>query len=187
MAKDRPFQRLDDRLAGLPIDETLHAGVPRWLEKPLRQWLASAVRDQDDVARRVVMRLRWSPKPQQNYISTLLNSDTDTLLTVVDAVLQLHPGWQWPPYDGGWGVTENRSMEHFVYLLTTLDQILVDGASTCRVDLDGRRLIRRVNETVQESVDQAIAAAPKPQRTIYALPGSPPTDWSQIRTRCSTR
>jgi hypothetical protein len=42
----QPFQRLDDRLAGRPIDQTLYDGVPVWLGGPLRAWVADQVDEQ---------------------------------------------------------------------------------------------------------------------------------------------
>jgi hypothetical protein len=55
---DKPcfFQPLLDRLAGLPVDETLYDGVPDCMDPPLRQWIARALRKTDGADRRVAMR-----------------------------------------------------------------------------------------------------------------------------------
>jgi len=93
----RVFQPLPDRLAGLPDDETLHDGVPDWLDEPLRAWLQTVFKDEGAVgserlASRVLMRLRLTKhNPRQTYAVCLLVSPQTELLTVVDAMLQLHP------------------------------------------------------------------------------------------------
>jgi hypothetical protein len=72
------------------------------------------------------------------------------LLTVVDAVLQLHPVW-----DPGVGIPASM----FKVKLDGLDEILIDAGSLYRIDFNGRCLVRRVDATVQAAVDAAIATA----------------------------
>jgi hypothetical protein len=149
-----PFQPLADRLAGLPQDETLHDGVPDWLDQPLRDWLESTFKNEgaagaERLASRVLMRLRWAKHhSRQSYVQRLDISSGMELLYVVDAVLQLHPGWDQPdPY----GFFQSRVL--------TLDEILTDSASLYRIDQHARRLIHRVDTTVQAAVDTAITTA----------------------------
>ena len=150
----RPFQPLDDRLAGLPADDTLHAGVPDWLDQPLRDWLHIVFVDEgaigsERLASRVLMRLRWAKdNSRQPYFSRLELSQQTDLLTVVDAVLQLHPAW-----DPGVGTAKMI----FGDKLVRLEEILVDAGSLYRID--DRCLVRRVDTTVQAAVNAAIATA----------------------------
>ena len=148
------FQPLADRLAGLPRDETLHDGVPDWLDQPLHDWLESTLKNEgaagaERLASRVLMRLRWAnDNPRQSYVQRLDISSGLDLLYVVDAILQLHPGWNQPdPY----GFFQSR--------ILTLDEILTDSASLYQVDRQTRRLVHRVDTTVQAAVDTAITTA----------------------------
>jgi hypothetical protein len=156
MTEARPFQLLADRLAGLPIDETLHDDVPEWLDQPLRDWLQAVFTDEgstgsDRLASRVLMRLRWAKdNPRQTYFSRLAASTRAELLTVVDGVLQLHPAWD-PPV----GIPASL----FMTKLRGLDDILTDAGSLYRIDFNGRCLVRRVDATVQAAVEAAIATA----------------------------
>jgi hypothetical protein len=51
-----PFQPLDQRLAGHPIDDALYPGVPEWLIQPLRDWFRTCLSaDGGDLARRAVV------------------------------------------------------------------------------------------------------------------------------------
>jgi hypothetical protein len=156
VTEGHPFQLLPDRLAGLPIDQTLHDGVPDWLDQPLRDWIVAVMTDQGDegaerLARRVLMRLRWAKdNPQQHYLERLGFAGNPEVLTVVDALLQLHPSWG-PQAGIAWSIFEQK--------LAGLEGTLVDGESLYRIDLSGRCLVRRVDTTVQATVDAAIVAA----------------------------
>jgi hypothetical protein len=104
------------------------------------------------------MRLRWTPKfAQQTYRMRLLDATGMDLLTVVDAVLQLHPGWDWMPEARVWG--EKQTQEAFVILLADLQGILIDGGSQYRAD-SARCLVRRVDATVQDAADKTISGLP---------------------------
>ena len=156
MTEVRPFQSLPDRLSGLPIDETLHDGVPDWLDQPLRDWLQIVFTDEggegsERLAGRVLMRLRWwKDNQQQRYVARLAVSPQTELLTVVDAVLQLHPAW-----DPGVGIPASL----FRVKVGGLDDILTDAGSLYQIDFNRRCLVRRVDATVQAAVDAAIATA----------------------------
>lgn len=152
-----PFQPLPERLAGLPRDETLHAGVPEWLDHPLRDWLGTAFSRERQIsggeeylARRVLMLLRWGKdNPRQSYVERLEYASGMDLLIAIDAVLQLHPGW-------------DRSGDYFREFhdqIVVLSEILTDSASLYRIDLQARRLTRRVDTTVQAAADSTTAAA----------------------------
>jgi hypothetical protein len=159
VADDALFQLLPARLAGLPLDDILHEGVPVWLAAPLREWLARALHGDETLARRAVMRLRWNRAiPGETYINLLVSCDTDQLLIVVDAVLQLHPGWSWT--SEAWDYTPvapHGTVDWMGHLLTDLIQILIDAASHYTVDVDRHCLITQVDPTVMEAVNTAVA------------------------------
>ncbi len=154
MTEIRAFQPLPDRLTGRPIDQTLYDDVPDWLYLPLRDWLRVVFKnegseDSERLARRALMRLRWAKAPQQSYVGRLDTARQADTLTVVDAVLQLHPGW-----------TPKSAIEASLFKanLATLAGILIDGGSLYRIDLTEHCLVRRVDGTVQAAVDAAITA-----------------------------
>jgi hypothetical protein len=138
------------------LDEALHDGVPEWLDQPLRDWLDSALATEgkdgaERLARRVLMRLRWAKdNPRQSYVQRLGFSSGMDLVTVVDAVLQLHPGWELPNLTHGL---------IFRPLAWSLDETLTDAASLYEIDYQGRCLVRRVDATVQALVDKAVTNA----------------------------
>lgn len=152
----RAFQPLPDRLAGLPIDQTLYDDVPGWLFLPLCDWLRAVFIDEgkagsERLACRALMRLRWEKQhPQQSYVGRCEIAGPAQILTLVDAVLQLHPGW-----------TPQSAIEASIFKakLTNLESILIDGGSLYRIDLNKHCLVRRVDGTVQAAVDAAITAA----------------------------
>lgn len=151
MSYTRTFQKLDDRLAGLPVDQALHEGVTEWLEPALRRWLMLALTD--DVAQRVALNMRMKVSGIV-FTSELVRVPTHDLLNVVDATLQLHSGWDAPnEFLGG-------TLEGFDSVLSQLEQIFLDARSLYRIDRTGRCLVRRVDETVQEAADATLKAAP---------------------------
>lgn len=161
MTEQRPFQLLQDRLRGEAPDQTLHDGVREWMVDPLREWLKLAL--DEEIARRVILRLRWKRSTdKERYTDRVAWCDQRELLTVVDAVLQLHMAWNAPDL-GGWGhdTVGVWSQERFVAVLVDLTDILIDCASCYRVDIDARCLVRRVNQTAQAAVDATIKDAPR--------------------------
>jgi hypothetical protein len=97
------------------------------------------------------MRLRWfKDNPHQSYTERLEYFSGMELLSIVDAVVNLHPAWdQAVPYQTG-----------FLAGLNYLNEILADSASLYHLDMHGRCLARRVDPTVQAAVDSAIKDAP---------------------------
>jgi hypothetical protein len=139
------------------MDETLYDDVPDWLDQPLHDWLLTVLRaeggEAEGLASRVLMRLRWTPQNglRQSYTDRLVITSGIDLLTVVDALLQLHPGWNFR--------TANHAPTSFELRIRKLEEILADSGSLYRVDRQERRLVRRVDPTVQFAVDKAIATA----------------------------
>ncbi|WP_433493665.1 hypothetical protein ACQP26_19880 [Micromonospora sp. CA-248089] len=154
MTEARPFQPLADRLARKPLDTTLHDGVPEWLVEPLRDWLRRSISEL--MAQKVMLRLRRAYQPQyySAYKDQLTNVLMDDLLTVVDAVLQLHPGWH-EDEDALWD-RHRLLRESVIASLRELDLLLSDGGSLYRCDFEQHCLVRRVDDTTQAAVDTAI-------------------------------
>lgn len=160
MTDRQPFQRLSDRLAGRLPDSALHDGVPDWLEIPIRHWISASLDEEYDTARRVCLRLRVTPRTKQNYEARLVRADIPELLDVVDAILHSHPGW-----DRAQNIYNVHRMagsfEYWIDRLAELQDVLSDGGSSYRIELDERRLVRRVGDTVEQALDQAVGVAPK--------------------------
>jgi len=155
-----PFQPLPARMAGLLPDETLHDGVPRWLTRPLQDWLIMALHKDTRLARRIVIRLRYERTVPVPDIALLSGTMDEQLLTAVDALLQLHPGWGWRPDEIGWSNEPvHGDREWWDDAVTELEQLLVDGASLYTVDADNRCLTRRVDPTVAQAVEAAVRTA----------------------------
>ncbi|MBE1580411.1 hypothetical protein ACFORH_43400 [Amycolatopsis roodepoortensis] len=148
MNAPQPFQRLDDRLAGKPLDDVLLAGVPTRLEIPLREWVSRALQGPPDVTRRlaraVVISLGWSLNANRTYSGLLYNAPREELLVVIDAILQLtaeHPDVvEWDD-------------------ITELEQLLRYGRSAYKVAENMRGLTYRVDPTVEGSFKEAVQAA----------------------------
>ena len=153
MGETRTFQRLSDRLAGRVADDSLHDGVPAWLVAPLRYWLAEVLETEERLARAVALRLRVVLARSETYRAMLVKTPPDDLLEVVDAVLQLHPGWEWPSgYGNAYGTAD-----YFTELLLRLRDDLLAAGSLYEIDPDGRCLVARVEQTVRDAADKAIS------------------------------
>lgn len=144
MTTPRPFQRLDDRLAGKPLDEVLLPGVPEHLVAPLRGWLADVLYHggDEDLAQAVVVALRLKHKSGYHYVSTLTGARDEDLLTVVDAVLHFVP--------------EYYGLEEFLY--SKLERLLLLGNSAYKLTDRRDGLAFRVDPTAEAAFRQAVQA-----------------------------
>jgi hypothetical protein len=156
----RPIRRLDDRLAGRTPDETLFEGVPDWLNIPLRGWLASIFAEgsklmaERELAERVILLLRLHISEHQGGISGI--AEQADLLLIADAALQLHYAWDLDRSRKYLGV----GWDDLARKLDRLDGILTDGGSAYSVSREHRRLVLRVDGTVEAAAQSAIAAVP---------------------------
>lgn len=144
MTGPQPFQPLNERLAGVPITETLYEGVPEHLSAPLRELVRDATWSREALSRKVRLKLKLEGSP------TL--APKQSLLVVLDAILQLHPDrfeYSETPHGG-------ISYEN---LLAELEEVLEDGGSELRVDRNSSCLVRRVDETVTSAAATAADAA----------------------------
>lgn len=100
-----------------------------------------------------MLRLRWSQASGEMPASwSLLNERMPReLLTIADAVLQLHPGWQW----------KSGPRDRFAQMVVEIESILIDGSSLYTVDPDRQCLTRRVDATTRAAASRAIASAPE--------------------------
>ncbi|MEU8152963.1 hypothetical protein AB0B94_04800 [Micromonospora sp. NPDC048986] len=156
----RPFQRLSDRLAGKPIDDVLHDGVPVWLEVPMRAWLFEALEKPRGLASRVAVRLQIFLPHGDNHseVLALVNIDTNLLLDAVDATLQIHPGWD--PYNRASDPFDNWNQTEWREAVLKLALLLLEGSSLYRIDTANRGLERRVSEEADGAFKMAVQAAP---------------------------
>lgn len=154
MTEVRPFQPLADRLAGKSLDTTLHDGVPDWVDQPLRAWLSKSISER--MAQRVMLRLRWPLESRyyKTYKEQLVRDPNQDLLTVVDAVLQLHPAWTEAP-DQLWD-NHHMTNREVIASLRSLDLLLTDAGSLYRCDFEQHCLVRRVDDTAQAAIETAI-------------------------------
>lgn len=152
------WQRFSDRLAGKPVDDTLHEGVPAHLDRPLRRWLGAFLsRSGSMVATRVTVRLQMSP--DMNETDWLVHSTSPVeLLDAVDAAIQLHPGWE---------VGQSR-LEQLLDDVGSLHNLLQDGGSAYKIDMQIPGLGTRVDQTVTAAADQAAEAALQADRRSAA-------------------
>jgi hypothetical protein len=151
----------DDPLA-LPPDDVPFEGVPPHLDGPIRGWiglaLKTAVEDHFNsnnanathFAELVAVRLRLTPSRASQggwtpYQLALLTVDTPDLLRVVNAVLQLTPDWR-----------------RASVLAERLGRVLSMGGSAYEVaDVDGFRLVRRLDPVMRDAAADVIADAPE--------------------------
>lgn len=138
-SEHRPFQPLDDRLAGKPVDETLFEGTPKHLEYPLREWVSNILDSDESLPTVVATRLRVSVQRNEYPQAALMRELDERLHILADAILQL----------ADLGVMDS----------IVLDQILEHASSAYRIDDSGRRLIYRVNESAEKSFKLSAGSA----------------------------
>lgn len=153
MAEARPFQRLDDRLAGKPLDDVLLPGVPPHLVTPVREWIEEVlpIGGYPPMAEDVFLSLQWPRPPgRRSYEDALVLISGDDLLTAVDAMLQLNPEY----------VAEYRVEVIEPYRTIRLDTILRRARSAYRVADDRAGLVYRVDPTAEQVFRDTVTAAP---------------------------
>jgi len=153
------FQRLRDRLAHRPVDTTLRHDIPDPLVPVLRHWLSLANAHDAEAAQRAGLRLGISPTHGSNGDHSFLDAlrrvdDNPDLLDVIDAVLAVHRAPNW------FGTNRAETAGNYAGLVANLRTALEDTGSAFTVDDDGRRLIERIDPTVDALLLQVIAAAP---------------------------
>ncbi|GAA4259820.1 hypothetical protein [Dactylosporangium darangshiense] len=156
MTDEALFQPLADRIGGRPVDTTTYDEVPGWLIEPLRGWIHEAMAGDEVLARRIVMRLRWSHDPfGKGYIFWLTWCNGDQILTVIDAILQLNTSL--------WAMVEllrHRPDINRTEPVQQLTELLADGSSRYTVDVDRHCLTVLLDPTIAAAADQAVAADP---------------------------
>ncbi|WP_139794859.1 hypothetical protein [Saccharomonospora piscinae] len=151
----RPFQRLDGRLAGKPLDErVLTEQISGTLEQELRRWLASVLGLGGDLASNLAMALDVQTADDSDFTGILAyDTPTTELYVVVDGALQLRHVPR--------GVTSIDASE-----LAELGRMLHYGRSIYRVNDDGDGLVYRVDPTAEQAFQDTATAA---EQTTAAL------------------
>lgn len=142
-----PFVPLFRRLAGEgPLENGPYEGVPPHLQVPLREWLSDALygHQGQGLARRVMLRLGLrvaAPYADSaDYSAALLRiaqRDAEIWLTVVDAVLQLHPNRPGEPAPGAFAAAPVE----WTLPVGRLAELLDDAASAYEVSRVQHRLV----------------------------------------------
>jgi hypothetical protein len=148
-----PWQPLDEREAGIPPTRVLHEGVPPHLEGPLREWVAEGLLG--GRAGWVALRLQVAihPRDRSGGVETLAYHTAAgvELLRVIDAILSL---------DGPWPreLTTTGMQYQARHMRSNLAAILDEGSSAYRVDIGGKRLVRREDPTTTDAFSETTAA-----------------------------
>ncbi|MFF1269185.1 hypothetical protein ACFVZE_25465 [Streptomyces anulatus] len=176
MTTSPSWQPLSDREAGLPLDQTVHEGVPEHLEPGLRSWVRDSVVT-ESLVHRVVAALRLSNGARTFANGRLPSSAGDLsrvpasmLLDVVDCLLYLDVGEvahheylvKHPDAASALGAIFSKPAK-FVNPVRILDALLGDAASAYQVreadDVSHAGLERVVDTTVAESAAMATQQA----------------------------
>lgn len=171
-----PWQPLSDREAGLPVDRTVHEGIPEHLEPGLRSWVRDSVVT-ESLVHRVVAALRLNSDAHAFDNGRLPSSARDLsrvpvglLLDVVDCLLYLDVGEvahheylvKHPNAASPLAAIFSKSAK-FVDPVNTLDALLSDAASAYQVreadDVSHAGLERVVDATVADSAVEAMQQA----------------------------
>ncbi|MEU8718336.1 hypothetical protein [Streptomyces sp. NPDC048663] len=177
-----PWQPLSDREAGLPIDRTVHEGVPEHLEPGLRSWIRDSVVT-ESLVHRVVAALRLSTDTHTFDNGRLPSSaqglsrvPVSLLLDVVDCLLYLDVGEvahheylvKHPNVLSPLAAVFSKPAK-FVDPVDTLDALLGDAVSAYQVreadDSAHAGLERVVDATVADSVVMATRQAEASSRS----------------------
>jgi hypothetical protein len=174
-----PWPTLAERESGLLPPPEYYEDVPAHMDRPLRSWVARVIGDQRVLARRVVTRLRVSssvtsakgPATDIEIVNWLVAGEAGYYdvarlvdrLTVVDAIVAMHPAWERDPQ-----TFSQSDQEAWAGHLLALQQLLADCGSAWTVDFDFRGLYRRVEAPVVEAWQRARAAAEESGRQSAA-------------------
>ncbi|MFD9841064.1 hypothetical protein [[Kitasatospora] papulosa] len=171
-----PWQPLSAREAGLPVNRTVHEGVPEHLEPGLRSWIREAVVT-ESLVHRVIAALKLTAGAHAFDNSRLPSNARDLsrvsaglLLDVVDCLLYLGVGEvahheylvKHPNADSPLAAIFSKPAK-FVNPVDTLDALLSDATSAYQVreadDVSHAGLERVVDATVAESAFTAMQQA----------------------------
>lgn len=150
-------------------------GVPEYLERPLRQWVAEHTAREPQRVKRIMIKLsiRWEPyigepdswEQDDNYDADadacnhlVYGTEPARLFEIADALLSLMPVL---PELATYARREwvSPAIEHAEAGRIELSQLLEDARSVYEVRLDGSGLQRRVPEYAARALDDAAAAA----------------------------
>ncbi|WP_206784210.1 hypothetical protein [Amycolatopsis sp. MtRt-6] len=198
LARLAPWPTLGERDAGKLPEAELYEDVPPHLKNDLVRWVASVLSNEQELARRVLNRFRvsWIPNSQASSYASYPRSHQDAVirivsgnlagiesprpldpLSVVDAVISLHPGWEDLDSDGYGRTWQDQWLEHLLALI----DLLLDTGSAWHVDAELRGLYRRVDPTATEAWRQARELATSVGSTAAAA--NLETAWREVYGR----
>ncbi|MGW5703864.1 hypothetical protein [Amycolatopsis japonica] len=159
-----PWPTLAERDAGASLEPELYEGVPPHLQRDLVAWVGAALTNEIELARKVANRFRisWTDTSIQSPRAALIRIVEGDLtgidsprpldpLSVVDAIVKLHPGWD---ARGGYSYGQTKQ-QLWAEKLIDLLQLLGDTGSAWQLDAELRGLYRRVDPTATEAWRQA--------------------------------
>lgn len=118
-----------------------------------------ALRKPHGIAQRVAVRLQIPIQAglHEDWVRGVVSVKSSLLMTVIDATLQLHPGWE---YSYQLGAVDSWTPPEWDEALAKLEMLLIEGASLYEIDIDQHCLRRRVSAEAQTSFNIAVKEAP---------------------------
>ncbi|MFG3512174.1 hypothetical protein [Streptomyces bobili] len=156
----KQWQRLSDREAGLPPDETLYDGVAPHVEPALRDWIKDSATE--EFARRVMVNMEIVPSyygTDDSHREQLSHESTEQLLNIVDCMLYLDVTRAAQAEYERRNARTYGARDPFIDPVTSLSDLLNDARSAYRVraaeEGTNAGLERIVDVTVTETARQA--------------------------------
>ncbi|QIZ35912.1 hypothetical protein [Saccharopolyspora sp. ASAGF58] len=181
-----PYPTLAERDAGQMPEPELYEDVPPHLDVHLQSWVTRALKEQESLARSVANRCRMTwpaavpTKPSGTFrriasgeaIARFFRGDESVAstrmldrLTVLDAIINLHPAWE-ERHDPTDIWFERDRYREWINLLAELNDLLRDCGSAWYVDGEFRGLYRRVDPTATQAWRQARQCADDAGRNL---------------------
>jgi len=140
-------------------EQVPHEGVPDHLDEPLRRWIYAALQGggAELVALKLEIRIDYDRASGNAAIFLARDPQPYELLAIVNAVLANGGPWPQPLPRDRPGTNSNAAGK--AQLREDLITMLAAGSSVWQVSSDGTGLIRRIDETSVNAIDQAVSVA----------------------------
>jgi hypothetical protein len=140
-------------------EQVPHEGVPDHLDEPLRRWIYAALQGggAELVALKLEIRIDYDRASGNAAIFLARDPQPYQLLAIVNAVLANGGPWPQPLPRDRPGTNSNAAGK--AQLREDLITMLAAGSSVWQVSSDGTGLIRRIDETSVNAIDQAVSVA----------------------------
>jgi hypothetical protein len=157
-----PLGRFAGRAAFPAPEWVLHEGIPDHLDQPLRNWIYAALGGggAELIALKLEIRIDYEMARGNAALFLARDSQRYELLGIVNAILGNGGPWPAPLRTDRSG--RNSNAAGLAQLREDLIQLLASGSSAWQVNSDSDGLVRRVDETATEAVEQSARAAATP-------------------------